>query len=183
MRYSYARLSVGGCVGDPGTWQQEQISLAYLSAVATQAGVTTASWNVDKDAVDITLKRRGLLVEFQMKCSYSPTLLGDGETYAYDLDIRAYNILRDAERSAAGYLGLVIVPADLDDWLVHDEESLLMRCTGYYARIQDCPSVTNEATTRIHLPKKQRIDASGLNDAFTYAHDRLFLNRGTEGVQ
>ncbi|MFE1289125.1 DUF4365 domain-containing protein [Streptomyces sp. NPDC058751] len=170
-------------MGEPGTWQQEQISLAYLSAVATRAGVTTAHWNVDKDAVDITLKRRGLLAEFQMKCSYSPTLLSDGETYAYDLDVRAYDILRDRERSAAGYLGLVVVPRNLDEWLVHDEESLLMRCTGFYARIQNCPHVSNEGTTRIHIPKKQRIDAAGLDSVFTYAYDRLFMNQGDEGVQ
>ncbi|WP_228982437.1 DUF4365 domain-containing protein [Streptomyces sp. DH12] len=175
-------MSVGGHVGEPGTWQQEQISLAYLSAVATRAGATSAQWNVDKDGVDATLKRDHIQVEFQMKCSFSPTLLADGETYAFDLDIRTYDLLRHPNRSAAGFLGLVVVPKDLDDWLVHDEESLMMHCTGYYARIQNLPAVSTESTTRIHLPKKQRLDSAGLDSIFAYAFGRLFGNPSERGV-
>jgi hypothetical protein len=170
-------------VGELETWQQEQISLAYLSAVATRAGATSAQWNVDKDGVDVTLKRDHIQVEFQMKCSFSPTLLADGETYAFDLDIRTYNLLRHPNRSAAGFLGLVVVPGDLEEWLAHDEDSLLMRCAGYYARIQNLPAVSTDSTTRIHLPKKQRIDSAGLDSIFRYAFDRLFGAQSEEGGQ
>ncbi|MFF7330650.1 DUF4365 domain-containing protein [Streptomyces sp. NPDC008150] len=170
-------------MGELETWQQEQISLAYLSAVATRAGATSAQWNVDKDGVDVTLKRDHIQVEFQMKCSFSPTLLADGETYAFDLDIRTYDCLRHKNRSAAGFLGLVVVPRDLNDWLVHDDESLLMHCVGYYARIQNLPAATTESTTRIHLPKQQRIDSDGLDRVFGYAFDRLFKPQSEEGGQ
>ncbi|MEU2049403.1 DUF4365 domain-containing protein [Streptomyces albidoflavus] len=173
----------GGRVLRPGTWQQEQISLAYLSAVATRAGATSASWNVDKDGVDVTLKRNHILVEFQMKCSFAPTLSADGETYAFDLDIQTYNALRHPGRSAAGYLGLVVVPRDLDGWLAHGEESLVMHCSGYYARIQDLPAVAGQESKRIHLPKKQRIDQAGMDDVFAFAHRRLFGSAAEEGMQ
>jgi hypothetical protein len=165
---------MGGRVGEPGSWQQEQISLAYLAAVATRAGATSALWNVDKDGVDVTLQRDFIDVAFQMKCTYAPILLSDGETYAFDLDVPTYNKLRAPNRSSAGYLGLVVVPRDLDEWLTHDEDSLLMRCKGYYARIQNSPDVSTKETTRIHLPKKQRLDQAGLDDIFSYAFDRLF---------
>ncbi len=91
-RLGYAELSVsgGGHVGEPETWQQEQVSLAYLSAVATRAGATSAVWNVDKDGVDVTLQRNLIDVAFQMKCTFAPTVLSDGETYAFDLDVRTY---------------------------------------------------------------------------------------------
>ncbi|MFF3770527.1 DUF4365 domain-containing protein [Streptomyces sp. NPDC002232] len=169
-------------MGDPETWQQEQISLAYLSAIATQAGATSAQWNVDKDGVDVTLQRDYIDVAFQMKCTFSPTLLADGDTYAFDLDMRTYDILRRQNRSSAGFLGLVVVPRELDGWLEHDDESLLMRCTGYYARIQDAPALSNKETTRIHLPKKQRLDRAGLDEVFTYAFDRLFKSGTGEGA-
>jgi hypothetical protein len=169
-------------VAKPTSWQQEQISLAYLSAVATRAGATSAAWNVDKDGVDVTLKRNHILVEFQMKCTFAPNLLGDGETYTFDLDIQTYDALRERERSAAGFLGLVVVSRDLDDWLAHDEETLLMHCSGYYARIQNLPPVVGQETKRIHLPKAQRIDLAGMDDIFAYAHKRLFGSAGGEEV-
>ncbi|WP_405186485.1 DUF4365 domain-containing protein [Streptomyces anulatus] len=161
-------------MGEPETWQQEQVSLAYLSAVATRAGATSAVWNVDKDGVDVTLQRDFIDVAFQMKCTYAPILLADGETYAFDLDMRTYDILRKPTRSSAGFLGLVVVPRDIEEWLTQEDESLFMRCAGYYARIQDSPEVSNQGTTRIHLPKKQRLDRAGLDDVFSYAFNRLF---------
>ncbi|MFD3995450.1 DUF4365 domain-containing protein [Streptomyces sp. NPDC058583] len=170
-------------MGKPDTWQQEQFSLAYLSAVATHAGVTIAHWNVDKDGVDATIKRKGISVDLQMKCTFVPTVVQGGDAYAFDLDMRTYNLLRDRERTSAGFLALVVVPPDLDSWLAHQEQALLMNCAGYYARIQDLPAVTNEATTRILLPKKQRIDQAGVDDIFNYAFNRLFGPGAREGVQ
>ncbi|MFE6000728.1 DUF4365 domain-containing protein [Streptomyces sp. NPDC056454] len=167
----------------PGSWQQEQISLAYLSAVATRAGATSATWNVDKDGVDVTLKRNHILVEFQMKCTFAPSISADGETYAFDLDMQTYDALRHSERSAAGFLGLVVVPRNIDSWLSHDEDTLLMNCSGYYAQIQNLPPVTGQDSKRIHLPKKQRIDQAGMDDVFAFAHRRLFGSTAEEGVQ
>ena len=34
------------------SWQKEQLSVAYVHALATQVGYTVAHWNVDKDGVD-----------------------------------------------------------------------------------------------------------------------------------
>lgn len=175
----YDRVAVrvrGGRMGDPDSWQQEQISLAYMSAVATQAGATVAAWNVDKDSVDITLKRGTALIEFQMKCTFDAHLLADGETHSYDLDVRAYDNLRHEHRMAAGYLGLVVVSRDVDEWLEHnvDAQTLLIRASGYYAQLQDGPAATGKATKAIHLPVLQRIDSGGLDVMFKFAHERLF---------
>lgn len=161
-------------MGDPDSWQQEQISLAYMAAVATQAGATVASWNVDKDSVDVTLKRGTALIEFQMKCSFDAHTLADGETYSYDLDIRAYNNLRHEHRMAAGFLGLVVVSRDVSQWLEHDAKTLLMRASGYYARLQDGPAASGRATKSIHVPRFQQINSDGLDAMFRYSHDRLF---------
>lgn len=174
VRYFARIVRRGGRVGDPASWQQEQVSLAYLSAIATRAGATSATWNVDKDGVDVTLKRDNILVEFQMKCTFSPKTLADGETLVYDLDVRTYNDLRHERRSAAGFLGLVVCPRNMDEWLIHDEQSLLMNCVGYYARIQNLPAVSNEGTKAIHVPKAQRIDQAGMDVIFKFAEERLF---------
>ncbi|MFE7519009.1 DUF4365 domain-containing protein [Streptomyces halstedii] len=166
-------------MGDPATWQQEQISLAYVLAVATDAKATVASWNVDKDGVDATLKRDHRLVELQMKCTFEPQYLADDETLAYDLDVATYDKLRGPYRTAPGYLGVVIVPRDASTWLTHDPKSLLLQCSGVYVQVQDRDKARGEVTTRLHLPKAQRLNAAGLDVMFDFAHQRLF---GTDSV-
>ncbi|MFI9584388.1 DUF4365 domain-containing protein [Streptomyces sp. NPDC052236] len=161
-------------MGEPATWQQEQISLAYVLGVATQANATVASWNVDKDGVDVTLKRDHLLVELQMKCTFDPRLLADGTTRIFDLDIATYDKLRGPRRTAAGFLGLVVVPRDVDTWLEHGSDSVLMRCAGFYAQIQDLPKAQGNSTKNIHLPHTQRLDVTGLDVMFEFAGERLF---------
>ncbi|MGW0879977.1 DUF4365 domain-containing protein [Streptomyces sp. NPDC002671] len=161
-------------MGGPATWQQEQISLAYLLAVSTQANATIASWNVDKDGVDATLKRDHRLVELQMKCTFDPRLLADGSTRTFPLDIETYDKLRGPYRTAPGYLGLVVVPRDVSAWLTHSPESVLIKCAGFYAQIQDQPEARGNATKTIHLPETQRLDVAGLDVMFEFAHQRLF---------
>ncbi|MFF2997319.1 DUF4365 domain-containing protein [Streptomyces sp. NPDC057950] len=161
-------------MGDPATWQQEQISLAYVLAVATHANATVASWNVDKDGVDVTLKRDHRLVELQMKCTFDPHLLADNTTHTFDLDVATYDKLRGQYRTAPGYLGLVVVPRDVAEWLSHHPESVLMQCAGFYAQIQDKPAAQGNSTKTLHLPNTQRLDSAGLDVMFDFAHHRLF---------
>ncbi|MFD8700063.1 DUF4365 domain-containing protein [Kitasatospora purpeofusca] len=161
-------------MGDPDSWQQEQISLAYVSAVATQAGATIATWNVDKDGVDLTLKRGFAMIELQMKCAFDASPILDGTAYSYDLDVATFDKLRHPHRTAAGFLGLVVVPRNIETWLRHSDETLLMHCAGYYAQIQDQPAASGKATKAIRLPRIQRIDAFGLDAMFTFSHERLF---------
>ncbi|MFJ6486263.1 DUF4365 domain-containing protein [Streptomyces sp. NPDC091682] len=164
----------GDRVGDPATWQQEQISLAYVLAVATAAEATVASWNVDKDGVDATLKRDHRLVELQMKCTFDPHFLADGTTLTYNLDVPTYDKLRGAFRTAPGYLGVVVVPRDVATWLAHEPDSILVRCSGFYAQIQDAEEASGGVSKRIHLPRAQKLDSAGLDVMFEFAHQRLF---------
>ena len=147
--------------------------------MASQAHVNVAVWGVDKDGVDLTLKREFQIVDMQLKCTYAPIHANDG--YAFDLDVATFDKLRDRRRVAAGYLGLFIVPRDVDKWLEEDDrEALLVRCTGFYAQIQDLPEARGKATRRIHVPRTQKLDAYGLDWMFRYAEQRLFRRSSGE---
>lgn len=153
------------------SWQKEQISVAYLHAVATRESCTIASWNVDKDGVDATLRRGHLMVDIQLKCTQGMRKL-DG-AYAFDLDVPTYDKLRVPERSAPGYLAVMVVPGDLEEWIAYDGDQLLVRCAGFYACIQDRPPATGTVTTAIHLPFDDRLDRSALNLMFEHSRRRI----------
>jgi hypothetical protein len=152
----------------PESWQKEQISRAYLHAIAAREGCTLGDWAVDKDGVDTTLRRRGRMVDVQLKCTQELRKLS--ESYAFDLDVKTYDKLREADRSAPGYLVVMIVPKDVKDWIhLHDEEFFLLRCTAYYACIQDRPAVNSAITTVIHLPFANRLNGDALDRMFEHS--------------
>ncbi|RBJ10047.1 DUF4365 domain-containing protein [Micromonospora provocatoris] len=153
------------------TWQKEQISCAYLHAIAARQGLTVASWNVDKDGVDATVRRHGPQVDIQLKCTQSARRVRDG--HAFDLDVATYNKLRRPDNTAPGYLAVVIVPADLEQWIMHDEEQLLLRCKAFYACIQDSPEADGSATVAIFLPPENRLDGSALDLMIEHSRRRI----------
>lgn len=80
-----------------------------------EGGATIGEWNVDKDGVDVTLRRRQLMVDLQLKCTGSArTAAGD---YSFDLDVPTFAKLTDPDRSAPAYLCLLVVPKALQAWL------------------------------------------------------------------
>lgn len=170
-RASCGRVSLA----DGTSWQKEQFSRAYLLAVATKGGYTLASWNVDKDGVDATLRSGALMVDLQLKCTQAPRV--SGNDFTYDLDVPTYNKLRDPDRSAPGYLALVVVPHNLGEWIMHEPERVLLSCHTYWAIIQDQPAPTSGKTTSVKMPRHQRLDASALEQMFRTSLD--MIRRGT----
>jgi hypothetical protein len=149
---------------DGSSWQKEQISKAYVLAVATEAGATLADWNVDKDGVDVTLRRGQLMVDLQLKCTGSARV--SGGDYAFDLDVPTFVKLTDPDRSAPAYLCLLVVPKALRAWLQHHPEALLLRCHGYWAGMRSDHAPRGNATTAVRLPRANRLDRTALDHMF-----------------
>ncbi|GAA1608837.1 DUF4365 domain-containing protein [Catellatospora bangladeshensis] len=152
------------------TWQKEQISRAFVHAnvASAQEGMTIGDWDVDKDGVDVTIRKGGLMVDIQLKCTQALPRVGDHHTF--DLDIPTYNKLRVVERCAPGYLVVIVVPPDIDKWLSHELEHTVMRCVGFYGCIQGSPEVSNQATISIKMPITNRFDRDAL--AMMMEHSR-----------
>lgn len=146
------------------SWQKEQVSVAFVHALATRHGYTIGTWRVDKDGVDVTLRDRGLMVDLQLKCTSSPTITSGG--FSYQLDVSTYDKLRDPMRSAPGYLALLVVPSSIDEWIVHSPQSILLACCGYWARVQDMTREAAGDTTAIALPDAHKLDGLALERMF-----------------
>lgn len=172
------RLGGGRVAGEATSWQKEQISRAYVHALASQGGYTVGDWNVDKDGVDVTLRDRGLMIDFQLKCTQSPRVTRGG--YSFDLDVETYDKLRSTERSAPGHLVLVVVPPNLDLWVTQHSDSLVLACHGYWACLHGRDSAVSRATTAISLPEDQQLSVKSMHGMFDMA--RSILLAGSAAV-
>ncbi|GHJ97476.1 hypothetical protein SNE510_69950 [Streptomyces sp. NE5-10] len=172
------RQGGGRVAGEATSWQKEQISRAYVHALASQGGYTVGDWNVDKDGVDVTLRDGGLMVDFQLKCTQSPRTIRGG--YSFDLDVETYNKLRSRERSAPGHLVLLVVPPNLELWVTQHSDSIVLACHGYWACLHGRDSVASRATTAISLPEEQQLSVKSMRGMFEMA--RSILLSGSTGV-
>ncbi|MGK5629894.1 DUF4365 domain-containing protein [Streptomyces sp. URMC 123] len=160
------------------SWQKEQVSRAYVHALATQGGYTICDWNVDKDGVDVTLRSGGLMVDIQLKCTQKPRCVRGG--FSFDLDVETYNKLRAPDRSAPGHLALLIVPPDIDRWVTYQPDSIILACHGYWASLQGLEAATSSVTTAVHLPEHQLLTVNAMSIMFDAA--RRMTGAGSWGV-
>ncbi|MGW5674096.1 DUF4365 domain-containing protein [Streptomyces sp. NPDC003860] len=157
--------------GEATSWQKEQISRAYVHALASQGGYTVGEWNVDKDGVDVTLRDGGLMVDFQLKCTQSPRTVRGG--YSFDLDVETYDKLRGGDRSAPGHLVLLVVPSNLELWVTQHPDSVVLACHGYWACLQGREAVDSRATTAISLPEEQLLTVKSMRSMFDTARSMV----------
>lgn len=163
---------------------QEDLSRAYIQAVAAKAGVNlTIGGQVHDYGVDGTfhqvalvarttttgkqVQRRlnsGFNLDFQCKASCDwdeePTFV------VYDLEARTYNDLvfrSDQRRATPLILILMCLPKDEREWLLLSEDELLLRKCCYWHRLTG-QETGNENTKRIRVPRSQKVDPETIRD-------------------
>jgi hypothetical protein len=149
--------------------RMEQLSRAYAQAVAAMAGCTCARPETDYGS-DLTLRRIaqisgtfrpvGRNLDLQLKSTTSAELAA--EEVVYDLDVRAYNILRHSTHAAPVYLVLLVMPSDQTEWIAHSEDRLELRRCAYWFSLRRAPAVSNTASVRIRVPRQNQFTPSAL---------------------
>lgn len=139
--------------------QMELLSRAYVQAVCALAGCTAARPDPDY-GVDLTLRQVkhvgsvfkpiGANVDFQLKSTTAATVTAT--EVVYDLDARAYELLRRATRKAPAYLVLLVLPADSGMWLGQDATRLEIRGGAFWLSLWRAPVVDNVSTVRVRIP-------------------------------
>jgi hypothetical protein len=158
-------------VADAASWQKEQYQKAYVRALTSQAGITIGEWSVDKDGVDVTLRRGGWSVDLQLKCTRRPRNSGQG--FVFDLDVPTFAKLADPDRSSPGFIVLMVVPPQVSNWLTHEDKNLVLHAHSYWAAIEPGSVPTSKVTTAVALPRTQRFDVTAMNDMFAAARKWL----------
>ncbi|WP_340672507.1 DUF4365 domain-containing protein [Bradyrhizobium ottawaense] len=144
---------------------EECLSLAFVHALAGRAGVSLASQRVHDYGIDGTFrsvkiigKRRvetGYAVDFQMKAT--TTWEHKGPNVVYDLEVKNYNdmVQRDSEATPC-ILILLCLPTDQHQWIVADEDRLVLQRCCYWMQLEGDPS-SNSYTQRIFIPRKNAL--------------------------
>ena len=145
--------------------RQEDLSFAYISAVAAKAGYNCYrmgghDYGIDLEIGDVAQigKRRvdvGHRLHIQAKASHNFINSDDDNCILYDLKIGTYNALILEDRGNPAILVLYCIPSDEDGWLSVYEEYTTLRHCGYWISLRGLPASANKETQRIRIPKEQ----------------------------
>jgi hypothetical protein len=159
--------------------RQEALSRAYVQAVAAQAGFSHTPRATDY-GIDLSLyavARRetryvetGIVLDLQVKSTTRATR--EPGAIVHDLDVKAYNDLRDPAAHNPRILVLVILPADPADWLSQTEEGLTLRRCAYWQSLAGRGPTSRGRTVRLRIPRTNVFSPSALAGIFEHLRVR-----------
>lgn len=142
--------------------RQEAICRAYVQVISGQAGVSYTSLMQDYgiDAVLRTIQLyqgrhvdEGLQLDLQLKSTTRAIV--EKTHIAYDLEIRAYDILRAPQPRRPRILVLFALPREEKLWVSQCEEMLSLHSCAYWLSLKGKPASKARKTVRIEIPRVQ----------------------------
>lgn len=147
--------------------KKDLFSRAYVKAIAAQLGFRSSIPDVDDDSVDLILQGRGFSsgirnpqIEVQLKCTSQNT--GTNEYLKFVLPIKNYNDLRGDGLLCPRYLFVLVVPDDVEKWMLHDNtHTTIMHCC-YWISLMDFPDTSNTTNITIEIPRENLLTSGSL---------------------
>lgn len=151
--------------------RQEELSKAYVAAVAARCGFKLGVWSQDDDCLDVTIGTAGVLgggmlagpkLDLQLKASSDQRHVHD-EHIAWSLPRKHYDQLR-SDACAPRILVVLLLPTDEDDWVRHSPEALILRRCAYWDSLHGrAPLEGSTDSTTVHIPRSQVFSPETLN--------------------
>ncbi|MBL4683371.1 MAG: DUF4365 domain-containing protein [Nannocystaceae bacterium] len=141
--------------------QREEVSKAYVAAVAAQGGFKLGTWTQDDDCLDVTVGAAGTLgggtlagpkLDLQLKAS---TDQGHDhpEHIAWSLSRAHYDKLRH-DAVLPRLLVVLMLPEKLEHSVEHGADKLVMRRCAYWTCLLGADAIRGTAeSTTVHLAK------------------------------
>lgn len=149
--------------------QKQQLSIAYVHAVASRAGYACQVVLVDDDSVDVELAARGRVhehavlmspkLQVQLKATSQGVLKADH--VAFPLPRKNYDELRVATMCPR-LLVVLLLPANPEEWLEQTEERMITRRSAYWCSLLGMPASDNSETVSIRLPRSNVLSVENL---------------------
>lgn len=143
------------------TQQKEQFNIAYVAAIAAQAGIDRITPTVDDDSIDLILVGKGFegtirnpQIQLQLKCTSQDLIQGD--FIKFPLSVKNYEDLRGSNVVCPRYLVVLLVPESHDNWILHSEDCMMLHNRCYWVSLKDSPNTTNASSITVDIPLEQR---------------------------
>lgn len=155
----------------PSSWLKEDLSLAFVHAVAMSVGVTVDSPQRDINGCDVVFRAQdtdeldGAQLAAQLKCSVSRLVKVDGgKALSFPLDRKDYRHLRMPKTHPPRVLIVVQAPDHSPRrWVRMTSDLLLMHASAWYVSLAgDADIPDTQASKTIRLPRVQRFTAAAL---------------------
>lgn len=160
------------------TNQKELFNVAYVHAMAAQAGLNHGSLEVDDDSLDLIISGKGFgklgglrnpQLHLQLKCT-SQDLRSD-DLIKFPLSMKNYNDLRATNVVAPSYLVVMIVPEDVSSWTSHTSTYMILNHCCYWVSLKGMPASNNKKKIVIDVPLKQRLTPDALHQLMVLASE------------
>ena len=146
--------------------QEEQLSLAYVNALAACAGFVTSVPVLDRDSVDLHVQAGGTgrpALDLQLKATAALRRSQEGFV-SFPLKIKNYDDLR-GETQTPRLLVVLELPADESRWMTVTDEKLVLRRRAYWLSLQQGFSEqAGQQTVTVRIPESNLLDVDALRD-------------------
>lgn len=153
---------------------KEELSYAYLHAVASRAGFGCDRISKDRGSVDVVLSADGgfpadavlrhAVMQIQLKAT-SQIASGDVE-FSFSLPIKNYHELR-ARSQAPRLLVVFLMAEDPKHWLTVDESTLIARRCAYWCNLKGEPETDNETSRSVRIASRNIFSPEALTALMT----------------
>lgn len=157
---------------------EEELSIAYLHTACTSArlGMQVGTRTKDNRGVDATINAFGRFgpndgylstvdIDVQLKATVQQPALIKGTHLSYFLkSVSQYDVLRSRGWGTPRILVVLFLPKNMEEWLGHSHEELLLRRCAYWVSLLDANACDNESGQTVYLPKKQCLSPQAMLD-------------------
>jgi len=124
-------------------------------------------YGIDVTLHELTRRRRrvvlsGFRLDIQAKSTVGAQI--DAESIKYDLNVKNYDDLRDPHVPVPRILVLLVLPKSEPDWLIQDEEVLILRRCAYWTSLKGDEPTRNNDSIRITLNRGNAFSAGALSE-------------------
>ena len=124
-------------------------------------------YGIDVTLHELTRRRRkvvltGFRLDIQAKSTVGAHF--DAESIKFDLNVKNYDDLRDAHVPVPRILVLLDLPKSEPDWMIQDEEVLVLRKCAYWTSLKGDEPTRNKDSIRITLNRSNVFSADALSE-------------------
>lgn len=151
---------------------KEQLSIAYVNAVAAMCNFSCEFTRIDLDSIDVTVKCNGFLatdsiirspeIQIQLKATENMTINSDSN-YPFPLTIKNYDDLR-GNTLTPRLLVVLNLPTGKVNWLSHSVNDIILRNCSYWLNLKGHDSSTNTTNVTVHLPSTNIFSPTSLQN-------------------